>query len=263
MAVILRVGIPKPNGSMTRELHRRRQPVLISAGALWDPRTEAFRCSGLLLLRMDCALDSAGFVRGLSGYPWSVEQYVELAAGSSWAWWAQMDLPCEAAIAPDRETVVRRVIESAALFRRCAAAAETARQASAFLRETFADPMPVLQGRRLEDYQRSIELLSPLPALVGVGSMCTRPIHGPEGLVPIVEGLHQLLPASVQLHLFGVKGPALAALERFGDRILSVDSMAYDIHARKTAHREQVSNTVARRTSVMLDWISKQGPCQR
>ena len=80
-SITLRVGLPKPNGGITLEARRRGYATLISAGALWDLDRAEFQSPGMLLLRMrDVALDSAGFVRGLSGYPWTIEQYVRFAA---------------------------------------------------------------------------------------------------------------------------------------------------------------------------------------
>lgn len=50
---------------------------------------------------MDVALDSAGFVAWAhyGDFPWTVEQYVALAASRPWAWWASMDACCEPEVA--------------------------------------------------------------------------------------------------------------------------------------------------------------------
>jgi hypothetical protein len=40
---------------------------------------------------------------------------------------------------------------------------------------------------------------------VGLGSVCRRHLHAPDGIVAIVRALDEIMPAGVQLHLFGVK----------------------------------------------------------
>ena len=55
--------------------------------------------------------------------------------------------------------------------------------------------MPVLQGRTPSDYIRCLDALEGLMlpgTVVGVGSMCRRPIHGPEGLIAVVERLSRM-----------------------------------------------------------------------
>ncbi|MCE3544045.1 hypothetical protein LXJ56_28100, partial [Escherichia coli] len=57
--------------------------------------------------------------------------------------------------------------------------------------------MPVLQGRVPDDYVRSLDAIGGLilpGTVVGIGSMCRRPIHGPEGLIAVVERLTRILP---------------------------------------------------------------------
>lgn len=90
--------------------------------------------------------------------------------------------------------------------------------------------------------------------------MCTRPLHGPEGLLPIVEGLDRLLPSHVKLHLFGVKGIALRHL-RGSTRVTSVDSMAWDKRAswlwnveKKRLHSSRTQHRIA----CMKNWLSTQ-----
>jgi len=259
----LYVGTPETTGQIPSTLLRLKQPTLVSAGALWQPDTERFRPPGLVIIRMlRKMLDSSGFVRGKGGaYPWTVEQYADL--GCQWGWdaWAQMDLCCEEAIAPHQAAITARVIESAKLHIACAAAARR------HIGKTpgAQAPFPVLQGRRVDDYTRSADLLATacggaLPAFVGVGSMCTRPLRGEEGLLPIVEALDQLLPAHVTLHLFGVKGVALRYLLDF-PRVVSVDSMAWDKRASWLWDVEKVRLDKSRtrhRIAVLRKWIEAQ-----
>lgn len=87
----VRIGLPKTSGAIALAARRANLPVLVSAGSLWDLDRQAFRPPGMLVIRMeDVALDSAGFVRGLSGYPWTVPQYVGLAAWGCFSWWSQI-----------------------------------------------------------------------------------------------------------------------------------------------------------------------------
>src|SRR3546814_11512323 len=72
-----------------------------------------------------------------------------------------------------------------------------------------ANLLPVLQGRRPQDYERCADAFSltiERAPLIGVGSMWRRPIHGPDGLVAVVDHPDQIMPRGKRLHLFGVKG---------------------------------------------------------
>lgn len=123
---VMRMGLPETGGTLVKAaLH---WPVLVSAGAMWDPKRHLFigPAPGLREIA-DVALDSAGFTAQThhGGYPWTPAQYVELAvlhpphrAGPPihWAWWAQMDLCCEPEIAHDRDAVRARVDGTAALL---------------------------------------------------------------------------------------------------------------------------------------------------
>jgi len=253
---------------------------MVSAGALWVPQAERFQLPSLRCFHLDAALDSSGFVRGKMGaYPWTVAQYVELAWSFGWAWWSQMDLPCEEALAPDRADVVPRIEASAALHADCLEEARRVRSASSptSLAARLTDPVPVMQGRYPSDYKRSGELLArvcggELPDFVGVGSMCTRPTGGPDGLIAIVEALDAWLPPQVGLHLYGVKGDGLRALRGFS-RVVSVDSMGWDDRARWAAWerfqslselqkqhilKTRTRNTVAHRVEVLRRWYAEQ-----
>lgn len=111
MPLAIRLGIPETAGAIPTAARRLGAPVMVSAGALWAPDAERFRLPSARCSLLDMALDSSGFVRHASqgGYPWTVAQYVELAWKVGWAWWSQMDLPCEQQIAPNRAEVLSRV----------------------------------------------------------------------------------------------------------------------------------------------------------
>ena len=89
--------------------------------------------------------------------------------------------------------------------------------------------MPVIQGRTPEDYERCVEALGSLirpGVIIGVGSMCRRPVTGREGLVAIIEHLDCILPKGQTIHAFGVKGTALPYLKPLSHRVASIDSQA-------------------------------------
>lgn len=254
----VRLGLPIPGGALAAAASRLSAPVLLSANAFsrsWpvarrhEMRWPGFRRPGPALAGLDVALDSAGFVAmaRYRGFPWTVADYLDLAASFPWAWWAQMDCCCEPEIAGDRDTVLLRIAETARLLGECRRAAREA---------GIAPPMPVLQGWRPEDYLLSAELapVAQWPELVGIGSICRRAVRGPAGLLEIVDRLDRALPRHVRFHLFGVKGPGIAAL-RGHDRIASVDSQAWDMAVR---HAVPVGRTMARRIAAMETWYRAQ-----
>jgi hypothetical protein len=117
--------------------------------------------------------------------------------------------------------------------------------------------MPVLQGWFPDDYLRCAEMMPELPTLVGVGSVCRRPLSGPTGILRVLAGLERL-PKHVKLHLFGVKGSAIAALAGH-PRIHSVDSAAWDAAARRERVRDgETSANLRYRSSHMRRWYQAQ-----
>lgn len=259
--MIIRVSIPESTGRFPHALRQLGAACLLSAGVLWQPKQGRFREPGVLMCGLDVALDSGGFTREQrGGFPWTVPQYVRLAGRWPYTWWAQLDRPCEAELAPDRGAVLARIEESAELYRDCAEEAAFYRGVG---RRTPPPPVPVLQGRRPEDYLLSGERLAVLcggvlPELVGVGSVCTRPLHGPEGLLPILQELDRQLPSHVRLHLFGVKGSALRHL-RGHPRVLSMDSMSWDDRARWVAHEQRLpSARMEQRRFHLRTWYTVQ-----
>lgn len=90
--------------------------------------------------------------------------------------------------------------------------------------------MPVLQGYTPEEYLRCIELyydhgvdLCGLPT-VGIGSVCRR-----QGTTEIADLVSMVADLGLKLHGFGVKS---LGLDRFADRLVSSDSMAWSKAAR-------------------------------
>jgi len=286
MSAVFRLGIPHVGGALLAAARDLQAPLLVSANALgvyrpWtdaelaDPKTwriwetmwpeacgdrrrllRAAGCareflrfrSARALDGLDVALDSAGFVaqRHYGGFPWEVWQYVALAGSRAWAWWSQMDVCCEAEVAPDRTAVRLRQAETIRLLHECRAVARDC---------GISMPMAVLQGRTVEEYQWHADRIGHLldgAGLVGVGSMCRRPLGGREGLAAVLDGLEDVLPAGVRVHLFGVKSDGLAALSGH-PRVASVDSMAWDVAARRDADR-----SMAARVATMRRWYLAQ-----
>jgi len=265
MPIEIVIGLPHLNeGPILMRAGRLQQPMLISANALsrWTRRrgwpewvgwrlTQLANAHGLVSLD----LDSAGFVAmaRYGGFPWSVDDYFRLAASHPFRRISSLDYCTEHEIAADRDEVLDRISRTIRANRDCRQHAEDLGLLGQF--------MPVIQGRRPEDYERCAEALwlSLRPgSVLGVGSMCRRPVAGPEGLVAVVEHLDRTLPASVTLHLFGVKGAALPYLKPFATRVTSIDSQAYGVASRRDAWRRQVPKTDELVAEHMERWVRAQ-----
>lgn len=257
-AITIRVGLPIPGGALAAAARAAGMPVLVSANALAvrdaDGDVLRFR-TPRGLDGLDVALDSGGYV-ALSRYgsfPWTVEQYVfGLVAAFPWRWWAAMDECCEAEIAHDRASVRLRMAATARLYAQCRRCAEDA---------GLAAPLPILQGRTCDDYEWSWDQhpasLGAHPPLVGIGSMCRRPVGGRDGVLAVLERLDRVLPPETRVHLFGVHGRAVAAVLRdaaLADRVASIDSCAWDATARR---RFPTGRSMARRIAVMREWYDR------
>ncbi len=250
----IRVGLPRPGGALAAAARALGYKVMVSANSFVIRNTFGepirVRRPGHGFVGIDAALDSGGFV-GMSHYgeiPLPTEAYVHgVVAAYPWTWYAQPDYCCEPKVAASRTDVRLRQAASVALFLDCTAIAS---------RAGLPGPVAVLQGWTPDDYHRSWDLL-PLgaaPPLVGVGSVCARPVHGPTGLMAVVHRIDRVLPPGVQLHLFGVKSAGIRAILSEGaldGRVRSIDSMAWDFAARV---RFRTGRTIARRVGVMRDW---------
>lgn len=257
--VTVRVGLPTPSGALIAAARHHRYSVLFSANAFavryrgGHEREGSFRGfrqpKAHVLAGLDAALDSAGFVAAVryGDYPWTVEEYLDLVAAHPWRWWAAMDYCCEPEVARDRPLRLLRMAATVAQFFECRSLAR---------KRSLADPIPVLQGYLAREYLESIDWLAldPWPALVGVGSVCRRAVHGAHGLLEVIETLDRALPAHVQLHLFGIKSDALAHLSRH-PRIASTDSMAWDYAARRA---RPTARSSAFRAQCMERWMQRQ-----
>lgn len=294
-------GLPYAgDGPLAETARAMGAPVLISAGSVWRGPGR-FLIAEAVWRYGAVALDSAGFTAMMKGgYRWSVEEYVEAVVTSAhpahpgapfpWRWWSSMDYCCEQEIAQDRAEVERRITLTVSTYGEVLRELNRWRDDGAYGLDV-PDPMPVLQGRRAEDYLRCAKELAAvideadpcrcpwgdldcpaqlhrdrpgLPALVGLGSVCRRHLHGDEGLLTLLPALDAELPAHVRLHLFGVKGAALLALRPWWGRIASADSMAWDSAARHEAAREYRRTginplaTAARRAVFLRSWYEAQ-----
>ena len=261
-APALLLGLPRlAEGPLWRAVLRLGAPVLVSANALsrWrtSPQGERLWCgfarTGLdLVARHPVALDSAGFV-AISRYgahPWSVPDYLHLAASAPFTWWAAMDLCMEQEVRGDEDDARDRISATVRLNTLCLTGGAARNIAHNFL--------PVLQGWRPDHYLRCLDRM-PWAAgfpLLGIGSTCRRHALGRDGVIAIVEALDDALPPGVRLHLFGVKGQALAVL-RGHPRIASADSSAFSFAARMDALRRGTPKPDAAVAGAMVGWWTR------
>ncbi|SDR54968.1 hypothetical protein SAMN05443245_7553 [Paraburkholderia fungorum] len=282
--LLIRVGIPHSGGKLAFHAFNEGFAGTVSASAFWKPKAGRFRIPETTdLTEIDFALDSAGFTAmrqfqskgrqaGIAGiYPWTMEQFVELASFAGSAWVAQPDLCCEPELAADQPAIDYRVRATATLLEGMLRVVytwqdELMRTMSAnAVQNLVRIPVPVVQGWSVDDYRRSIDLMLQVwerwapwiapPSLIGLGSVCRRHLTDPNhGLYAILEGLEGRLPPGARLHLFGVKGTALERVKMY-EWVASVDSMAYDFSARIAARKSGHPNTLAHRSMQMDRWM--------
>ena len=258
------LGLPalRP-GALWAQARRLGAPVLVSANALSRWRTDiiglrhwgGFDGRHLPLVQTHpVALDSAGFTaaRLYRGFPWSVDDYLDLAATAPWLWWASMDLCVEPEIAGDEEEVLNRISGTVRLNMLCRRGGERRAVADRFV--------PVLQGWHPSHYMRCLERM-PWAAdfpLVGIGSMCRRHVHGEHGVLHVLDALDRAFDGSdARFHLFGLKSQAIA-LACQHPRVASADSQAYGTAARQRALRQRASKTDRVLARAMADWHARQ-----
>lgn len=285
--MVMRVGIPHRSGRLAFHAFQEGYPVMVSSSAFWDGKSGQFKVPEHSdLWELDWALDSAGFTAmmlwkskgkqaGMAGvFPWTYAQYVELVGLTSRAWWSQPDMCTEPELANSREELDFRINGTATLLEGTLRVVydwhnQMARQgwSEGAIANMLPPPVPVLQGWRVEDYQRSLDMMLQVwerwepwlqkPALIGIGSVCRRSLSDPSfGLHAILAGLEAMVPKGSKLHMFGVKGSALSQLKML-PFIGSADSMAYDFSARVKARTSGISNSIEHRSEVMSNWMKK------
>lgn len=179
----------------------------------------------LPVARREWALDSGGFTElNKAPYRWvtTVGEYVEAVERygrevGQLAWAAPMDWMCEPFVVENTGLSVREHQE---------------RTVSNYLELKDRGPfVPVLQGWTLADYEACAGLYAEagvdltLEPRVGVGSVCRR-----QGTAEVGRIFRTLHDAGIRCHGFGVKA---AGIERFGDLLVSADSMAWSYRARR------------------------------
>lgn len=281
---VMRVGIPHSGGRLAAHAFNEGYAAMVSASAFWNRSKREFRMPEATdLSEIDFALDSAGYTgilnfqrkgqqEGIAGiFPWSFSAYLEFANLSGCSWFSQPDLCVEEQVARDRQAIDYRIRATATLLEATLQILyewqnELARTCnSTVVANMFRPPVPVLQGRRVEDYLFSLELLNSVwdrwigwldtPALIGIGSMCRRDLHDPdEGMYAILDALGRNFPKGARAHLFGVKNQALNEIPKL-EFVVSSDSMAWDYSARVKAHKQGVSNSMERRSKEMTSWM--------
>lgn len=282
---VMRVGVPHSGGSLAFHAFEKNYAVMVSAAAFWNREKQKFHMPAATdLSETDFALDSAGFTavsgwgkkgpqRGMAGiYPWTVGEYLEFASMAGPSWYSQPDLCCEEEVARNPDEVNYRIRATATLLEGMlrtlyAWQNELARTCNSTTVANMLRPcVPVIQGRTVDDYKLSMELMLEVwsrwepwlakPALIGIGSMCRRHVHDPEqGLLAILDGVKDYVPAGSKLHVFGGKGTALNYLSQM-DFVASSDSMAFDFSSRMNARKAGVPNTMERRKSGMDEWMA-------
>lgn len=254
----IRVGMPLPSGELLQYGVASGLPMLMSANAFArvNARREfvGFNLAAARAIpeHVDCALDSAGFVAAshFGDYRWSVDAYLDLAASREWAFYSAMDYCVEPQVAPDAATRRLRVDATVARYFQCADRAA---------QRGVVAPLPVIQGYFASEYAYCAAALAlgKDTKMVGIGSVCRRHLHGPDGLIAIIEALDRVLPPDTVCHLFGAKGNALPALEQAGlaHRVGSTDSMAWDMACRRAM---PVGRTQIMRARAMVEWHARE-----
>lgn len=251
----LRVGLDGKRAAVLEAVRAAGAPVLVSANNLWNPKRKRFKATEHLD-GLDVALDPGGFtaMRAHGGYRFGALAYVDLAERLNPTWWAGVDYCCEPEAPVGGTTTWQRQLAGANLYGICHREAR---------RRGIKPPMPVLQGWRPEDYRRSAAFLFDhvhwrlWPDLIGIGSVCRRPLYGSDGLLRVIGCLDSFLPARLRFHLFGVKGAALSVLAshpRFG----SMDSCAYDAGNRQDHRKNKQPRTNLVRAAALTAWLEKQ-----
>jgi hypothetical protein len=190
--------------------------VFISAATLWDKKYR--RWKKLYPPTFESLfLDSGGFSwnRDHCGYPFSVEQYAELAVRLNATFVATLDLPCEPGVNryahSTNEERIRRTVQQAVVAS-----------------ELFPNLLwvPVIQGYTVDEYLSCIDLYREVDAVrpyMAVGSLCTRNSAGKTW--EVLRAIRARIPG-VRLHGFGVS-LALLKDRRIRTALWSADSQAW------------------------------------
>ena len=244
--MIFRVGVSRSLKRLRLVCEEMNAGMMISAGSLWDKKRGKFR-SVNALKESNIVLDSAGYVAmSVHGgkYPWSWLQYLDLVEKLAPAWYASRDYCVEPSIASSQKEIDRRIhLTNNSYIKGLEISSKRGLPA----------PMPVLQGWNIKDYELSFSLMQQVPNLIGIGSVCRRPMYGSNGLSSILDFCATL---NCKIHLFGVKGTALKKIRSdllWSQLVYSVDSHAWDSGARRAGLK-----TLDQRMIFLKKWYFKQ-----
>lgn len=279
--ITVAMGIP-PRPPFAREMKRHGRPSMVSANSMWDNDTKTWHVPPYLKDRKDVWLDSGGFVAMniYGGFRYSMTEYLDLVEEMKPAVYFTMDYCCEPEITADSydetENRIHRTVDTWTTLTTMAAERGLPRPAPVVTGSTGLDFIYCLGlythaihlGAKWKAYCRPGEFDGApggLPALIGVGTLCRRKVHGTDGILDVIGWLDRHLEKDYKkirgcptprLHLFGVKGAALNHL-RDHPRVHSIDSMAWCYRARVTACRGKFSNTNAHKLRHLNAWLDR------
>jgi hypothetical protein len=123
------------------------------------------------------------------------------------------------------------------------------------LRSRRLPVIPVLQGWQIDDYVRCVEMYARAgvdltsEATVGLGSVCRR-----QATNEIFEITRELAGYGLRLHGFGVK---MSGLSKYGQFLVSADSMAWSFGGRMSPDKSCEKNNCANCLHYALSWREK------
>ena len=242
-----------PHGRASAD--QRQRPLTLAYDIIGLRQWTGFETRWLhLVAHHPVALDSAGFVAAsrYRGFPWGVDEYLDLAANAPWLWWASMDWCVEPEIAHDEDAILDPISGTVRFDIQCPNGADRGGIADRFV--------PVIQGWHPEHYLRCLERMPfalDFP-LVGIGSMCRRHVEGEYGILHVLDVLDRAFNGSeTRFHLFGLKSKECPAA-RTHPRVASCDSQAYGVTARQEARKRQCGKPDTLVAAVMEDWFARQ-----
>lgn len=201
----------------------------------------------------DLFIDCGGFhhmVNGTGEYSDSHDDYLEYIERVEPDLFALRDYPCE----PELLTELGRSVEDHQ-WRTTSAHADLILELEDY--DIDAEPVAVVQGWTLDDYERHLDSLRENGILdhvdtVAIGSVCRRGYD--TEIATIVTRMRDLLPDDYDLHAFGVKGSVLR-FEEVVEALDSVDSAAYDwAESRVPVERDTASFTWRDSARAYLNW---------
>jgi len=196
--------------------------VMISAGSAWNNPGEGF--TAYIPSHDDLFIDSGGFQassKWRGEYPYSPKEYMDWAESVGADYVAGMDFACE------------EEISDISLERRLQMTIEKQEEQVAIYENSGYDfvLVPVIQGRRINHYLKSIDNLKERGLLrdyMAIGSLCIE--RSLKEIGKIIKNVCNVLPSHIQIHLFGAKITVLREKKLWGifdKHIRSMDTAAW------------------------------------